>query len=403
MQLVILLLTAAVLQLERMVVAENTTVAVGLNLTGPSPNAGLQAAQGNLSTALPGLAVLQDGATGDCAEPSRVNLQRELAMRADLVITGNNMTSAASRATTLRPATDLIVDADAQTTDGSTTLLVIVQCVHKGVLACRRNVVDKNAVTDTLGKCVIAVKVPAQRYAASSSPDGLPPCSVTPGFRYMMLLSSRPQARCDGGYSTAYSRIVDAIKPHLGSNQCSPYPQWPSQNTNYTGDGVAGDLARRCPGSVTSPTPVKCGVQDGCQGQACPVGAAVSCVTKMCEGRYMVDAFVSPVESCVPVFVSQVSGLPVQACNVTSNQLMRQASQAKRRTGLATGKVLPNQSEVDPKTGRPKLLPPDQLFGGRFEGDSAADLQSGVENVPADESQAGSNSSSDSSSGATGP
>jgi hypothetical protein len=60
----------------------------GLNLTGPSPNAGLQAIEGNLSTALPGLAVLQDRATGDCAEPSRINLQKELAMRADLVITG---------------------------------------------------------------------------------------------------------------------------------------------------------------------------------------------------------------------------------------------------------------------------------------------------------------------------
>jgi len=208
-----------------------------------------------------------------------------------------------------------------------------------------------------------------------------------------MLLSSKPQAECDGGYSTAYSRIVDAIKPHLGSNLCFPYPQWPSQNTNYTGDGVAGDLARRCPGSVTSPTPVKCGLQDRCQGQACPVGAAVSCVTKMCEGRYMVDTYVSPVEPCGPVFVSQVSGLPVQACNVTSNQLMRQASQAKRRTGLATGKVLPNQSEVDPKTGRPKLLPPEQLFGGRFEGDTAADPPSAVEDKTAD-----GNSNSDSSS-----
>lgn len=60
-------------------------------MTGPSPNAGLQPIQGNLSTALPGLAVLQDGATGDCAEPSRVNLQKELAMRADLVITGQQL------------------------------------------------------------------------------------------------------------------------------------------------------------------------------------------------------------------------------------------------------------------------------------------------------------------------
>jgi len=33
-----------------------------------------------------------------------------------------------------KPATDLIVDADAQATDGSTTLLVIVQCVHKVIL-----------------------------------------------------------------------------------------------------------------------------------------------------------------------------------------------------------------------------------------------------------------------------
>jgi len=47
---------------------------------------------------------------------------------------GSNMTSAASRPTSLKPATDLIVDADAQTTDDSTTLLVIVQCVHKVIL-----------------------------------------------------------------------------------------------------------------------------------------------------------------------------------------------------------------------------------------------------------------------------
>lgn len=117
MQLLILVLLALLSQHGWLAVAENTTVAAGeqlvlhslmcvhqlqqsslsiccwgmvagLNLTGPSPNAGLQAIEGNLSTALPGLAVLQDRATGDCAEPSRVNLQKELAMRADLVITG---------------------------------------------------------------------------------------------------------------------------------------------------------------------------------------------------------------------------------------------------------------------------------------------------------------------------
>lgn len=66
--------------------------------------------------------------------------------------------------------------------DGSTTLLVIVQCVHKGALACRRNSGDGTAASDTLGRCVIAVRVPPQEQAADGN-GALPPCSVTPGFR----------------------------------------------------------------------------------------------------------------------------------------------------------------------------------------------------------------------------
>jgi hypothetical protein len=57
-------------------------------------------------------------------------------------------------------------------------VLVAVQCVHKGALACRRNHVDAKS---GISRCVVAVKVPPQPKADNKT---LAPCQVTNGFRW---------------------------------------------------------------------------------------------------------------------------------------------------------------------------------------------------------------------------
>lgn len=184
-----------------------------------------------------------------------------------------------------------------------------------------------------------------------------------------MLLSDKAAAGgCDGGYTLAHDAVVDSLRPHLGAaNNCPPYPSWPSQSTAADGDGVAGLLATSCPGAAEG-TPSVCSSSAGCGAAAgsCPPGAAVACVTKSCEGRYMVGSMVTPVEACTRIYVSQVTGLPVAACNATALQLARQSKQQKRRTDLAAGRGLP--PAVNAKTGRQRLAPPEALFGSRFGG-----------------------------------
>jgi hypothetical protein len=57
-------------------------------------------------------------------------------------------------------------------------VLVAVQCVHKGALACRRNSVDARS---GISRCVVAVKVPPQPKGDNKT---LAPCQVTRGYRW---------------------------------------------------------------------------------------------------------------------------------------------------------------------------------------------------------------------------
>lgn len=135
-------------------------------------------------------------ALNNCADPANVNLSKSLAESADIVITGlvvvdagtapilcaptnstlKSLPADSSPANTKGP--DLLLDtrrsSSGKATEG-TTLLVVVQCVHKGALACRRNKADANALADAAGRCVIAIKVPPQAKQ--------PTCSIYPGYR----------------------------------------------------------------------------------------------------------------------------------------------------------------------------------------------------------------------------
>uniref|UniRef100_A0A383VJG0 Uncharacterized protein n=1 Tax=Tetradesmus obliquus TaxID=3088 RepID=A0A383VJG0_TETOB len=356
--------------------------------------------QGNpAGSALPGTTnspVLRDGPVGDCAEPSRVNLDIGLAEKADIVITGmvvasgpasiicapsNSTLKLLERAGNLSPASwtgpDLLVDFTAfdrlanktsnstsNSTAGNTTqvpasadtvVLVAVQCVHKGALACRRNHVDAKS---GISRCVVAVKVPPQPKADNKT---LAPCEVTNGFRYMMLLSSKPAAGCDGAYTIAHPRIVDSVRPHLGMSTCPPYPRWPSQSTSTDEEGLAGLLSTKCPGAA-NPKPANCsGAADPCNALQCPKGAAITCVPKACEGRYMAGGTLVGANTCSPMFISQDTGLPVVSCDVTSNQLNRQARQSQKRLGLAAGKTNAEVRGID-ENGNPRLVNPNTLF-----------------------------------------
>lgn len=136
-------------------------------------------------------------ALNNCADPANVDVSRTLAESAEIIITGLVVVDAgqvpvlcvptnttlksvpgnASPSSTKGP--DLLLDTrkgNAGSVKEGTTLLVAVQCVHKGMLACRRNMADANALADAAGRCVIAVKVPPQTDKQT--------CSMYAGFRW---------------------------------------------------------------------------------------------------------------------------------------------------------------------------------------------------------------------------
>lgn len=65
--------------------------------------------------------------------------------------------------------------------------------------------------------------------------------------------------------------------------------------------------------------------------------------------------------TCSAMFFSQETGLPVAGCDVTVNQLNRQARQAQRRLDLAAGKTNAEVRGID-ASGMPRLVNPDRLF-----------------------------------------
>lgn len=65
--------------------------------------------------------------------------------------------------------------------------------------------------------------------------------------------------------------------------------------------------------------------------------------------------------TCSPMFISQDTGLPVVSCDVTSNQLNRQARQSQKRLGLAAGKTNAEVRGID-ENGNPRLVNPNTMF-----------------------------------------
>lgn len=176
------------------------------------------------------------------------------------------------------------------------------------------------------------------------------------------MLSGKPAAACDGSYNLARPKVTESVRPHLsmgGANVCPPYPAWPSQSTLSNGDGLAGMLSQKCPG-VAAVNKVQCSAP--CKNQTCAVNSGVTCVAKSCEGRFMISDTITPVEACASVFFSDVTGLPVHACNVTDVQLIRQSRQSQKRVGILTGNT---ETSVD-STGTPRIVDPQGLLLGRF-------------------------------------
>lgn len=187
-------------------------------------------------------------------------------------------------------------------------------------------------------------------------------CTAAACDRYMFMLSNKAAAACDGGYTLAHPKITDSVRPHLGiggPDVCPPYPVWPSQSIATSGDGFANLLSQQCPGAA-NPKRAKC--NDPCKDKACPASSRVSCIVKSCEGRYMLQDTITPVDTCAAVFISDITGLPVAGCQLTEMQLMRQQRQSKKRVGIVSGKT---ETAVD-SNGNPRLVDPQGLFKGRF-------------------------------------
>lgn len=178
----------------------------------------------------------------------------------------------------------------------------------------------------------------------------------------MFLLSSKAAAKCDGAYSLAHSAIKESIRPHLstgGADVCPPYPSWPAQSTKVDGGGLAGLISKQCPGAAVQKTE-ECA--EACKNQTCRAGSGITCVAKACEGRFMLQDSITPVGACAPVFISEVTGLPVAGCNITDMQLVRQHRQSQKRVGLLSGET---PKSID-SSGNPRIVDPQSLFAGRF-------------------------------------
>lgn len=157
--------------------------------------------------------------------------------------------------------------------------------------------------------------------------------------RYTVMLSSKPAAACDGAYNLASARIDDAVHAYLGTQYCSPYPTWPSQDVSTTGTGIAGMVAGTCPGAVVDAAPAACeGTADPCTTQQCDPSTGITCVAKACSGKFMVTASILEAGVCMPTFFSRITGLPVASCAVAAQRLARQVRQTDKRLGMAAGK-----------------------------------------------------------------
>lgn len=129
-----------------------------------------------------------------------------------------------------------------------------------------------------------------------------------------------------------YPAITSSIRTHIGVQSCAPYPTWPSQDTSTNGTGLAGVLAQSCDGAADTTAQRCTGGNDPCTGKAsCSDETAVTCVAKACTGKYMVNNGLISAEPCQPVFISKVTGLPVESCSITKQRLDRQARQSEKR------------------------------------------------------------------------
>jgi hypothetical protein len=121
----------------------------------------------------------------------------QLAEAANVVVSGvavsaapGSVACAAEGTTTLEDGDasagpDLLADYRAPQEGADTVLLLQVQCVHKGALACRRNAADSASQDSAMPpRCVIAVKIPRQANETGQPP----PCSLTRGFRWVATL-----------------------------------------------------------------------------------------------------------------------------------------------------------------------------------------------------------------------
>lgn len=155
--------------------------------------------------------------------------------------------------------------------------------------------------------------------------------------RYTLLLSSKAAAKCDGAYNMMTARITDSIRTHVGMQSCAPYPTWPSQDTAADGAGLAHVLAESCDGAAEKKVAKCTGSADPCTGKAaCTEDSAITCVPKACVGKFLLHNALTGVDACQPVFISKVTGLPVQSCQITVQRLARQARQAEKRLTATT-------------------------------------------------------------------
>jgi hypothetical protein len=184
--------------------------------------------------------------TGDCSEPSYLNLDPKGSKQAPTIISGKVVAFGPGHArcvpanTTNQQLQALFPDgkstdrlpgnssaestelvADLRDVNATKSVIVLeVTCVHKGALSCRAHSADSSKK-----RCVVAVEVEAPAEANKT-------CTPSVGGRYMFLLGEKSAGECDGLYSLAYPSLLDSARPPLSFNSCVPYPSFPEPSTD---------------------------------------------------------------------------------------------------------------------------------------------------------------------------
>lgn len=267
-------------------------------------------------------------AVSDCPDVSIKYSTKQLAERASVVATGvvigAGPGTGACHLPPVPPTADrrvvMTLEPNITTASGKNFLVVVLQCIHKGLVRCRNNPADGRT-------CVVLVEAPALEDST--------PCVLRPKQRLMFFLEPRravasalsggaAATTCAGHYTTTYKQIFHSVRRPLGGAGCTPYPCYldPDDMTKRLSQECVGPLdscddvgdvcALQPEAASTLPLSNSTSSADDAAGALSPCAGdpTLMCAVKACPGKWMFHNAILPSGTCYPVYSYATSGFP---------------------------------------------------------------------------------------------